>query len=109
VADDDDRLASSCYDGAQGGCVRSRGQPLVGLRLGAERTAELRRGLAGTEERTGEDGIRPKSVRGEAVSELAGSGSTVGRQRSELVGLTRGCLGVTDEVDAHSARIRGGP
>jgi trans-2,3-dihydro-3-hydroxyanthranilate isomerase len=106
VADDDHRFAASGDRRAQGLGVSSRGQALVGLRFGVERTGDLACCLACPQQRAREDGVRANAVGGEPATELARGGVPRRCQWSQVVGLTRGGLGVADEKDAHAARIR---
>jgi hypothetical protein len=101
VADDDDLVAPARDRGAN--IVRSRSgrEPVVGLHCGIEGSRELTAGLAGPEQRARQDRSGPGSLGFELLPERAGLFAALRGQASELVGVSRRGLGVTDEVEAH--------
>jgi hypothetical protein len=105
VRDRDDVFAASFDCGSEILHVRPGGEPLVGLGGGRELAGKLLAGLAGTEQRTGENGVRLEALVPEALAEGTRLRPTLGRQRAQLVGLARSRGRMTNEVEAHARTI----
>jgi hypothetical protein len=105
VRNRDDVLAASFDCGTEILRVRPGGQPLVGLGGGCELAGKLLAGLAGAEERTGENGVRLEALAPETLAESTRLRSTLRRQRAQLVGLARSRGRMANEVEAHARTI----
>jgi hypothetical protein len=101
MADDDDLVAAARDRGANVVRGRSGREPVVGLRYGIEGSRELTAGLAGAEQRAGQDRSGARSVRVELLAEGPSLLAALRGQAPELVGVSRRGLGVADEVQAH--------
>jgi hypothetical protein len=101
VADDDDLVAVARDRGANVVGGRSGREPVVGLGCGIEGSRELTAGLAGAEQRAGQDRSWARPVRVELLAERPSLPAALRRQPTQLVRLSRRGLGVADEVQAH--------
>jgi hypothetical protein len=101
---DDDLLSAARNGGSDVLRARSRRQPLVGLGFGPERFGQLGAGLARPQQRAREDRLRPRIFGPQPLAERTGLFASLGSQRPQIVGISRGGFGVSDEVEAHGAR-----
>jgi hypothetical protein len=101
VADDDDLVAAARDRGSNGVGSCAGREPVVGLGCGIEGSRELTAGLAGAEQRAGQDRSGPGSLGFELLPERTGLFAALRGQASELVGVSRRGLCVADEVEAH--------
>ena len=109
MADDDDGLASPACRGPHSLGGRAGRQPLVRFGLEAGGPRELGAGLAGAEQRTGQDGVGPDPLGREAFPQLAGGAAALCGERPQLVGLSLRSLGMANEVELHgweNSRVR---
>ena len=83
------------------GC--SRREPLIGLGLCAKRSRELAAGLACPQQRAREHDFRVRVLGPQPLAEGAGLLAALRSQRAQLVRLSGGGFGMTDEVEAHGA------
>jgi len=98
MADDDDRCTASLGDRAD---VVRRGagrEAFVDLRVAEP---ECARRLACAQQRAADDRGRRDPLRAQLLAEPAGLLAALGRERAQLVGLSRRSLGVSDDHEAH--------
>jgi hypothetical protein len=101
VADDHDRISTTREGGSDVVGGRSRCQSIVGLGLDVERSGQLAARLTSAEQGAREDRLGRGQLVPHALTELASLLPPLRGQPPELVGLSRGGLGVADEVQAH--------
>jgi hypothetical protein len=105
VADDDHDVSAPGRCLANGVGVRAGSEPVVGLGLHPDGVADLLGGLSRAQERAREDRVRADTVCRETLAEVARLLTSLPGQRADLVGLTAGGLGVTDDEDPHPGSI----
>lgn len=98
VADDDDRRTVSVRSRPHVVGCRTGREPLVDLRLAEPERARC---LAGAEQRAADHGIRRDPLGTQPPAEPPGLLAALGRERAQLVGLSRRSLGVSDDHEAH--------
>jgi len=103
MADDDDRISSTCEHGADVVDGRSRREPIVGLGLDVQRPGQLAARFACPQERAREDRLGPGQFVPHALTQIPRLLASFGSQRPKIVRLSRRGFRVTHEVQAHLA------
>ncbi len=103
MTDDDDVLttAGDCGSDVLEGC--SRREPLIGLGLRAECSRELAASLACPQQWAREHDLRARVLGPQPLAEGAGLLAALRGPWAQLVRLSGGSFGVTDEVEAPGA------
>jgi hypothetical protein len=101
VSDDDDRPRVIVGDGAHVLGCGTRREPLVDRR---DAEAELGRRLPRAEQRARHDCLRLEAGAAEPFAERARLRAALGGQRAQLVGLSRGRLGMSNDHEAHGGQ-----
>ena len=101
MADDDHDVPAPGRRLANGVGVRAGGEPVVGLGLHPDGVADLLCGLSRAHEWARENRVRADPVGREPLAEVARLLTSLPGQRADLVGLTAGGLGVTDDEEPH--------
>jgi hypothetical protein len=103
VPDDDDLLTAAGDRRTNIVQVRSRRESFVRLGLGAERPCQLAAGLASAQERAREHDLRVRILGSQPRAERTGLLTTFGGEGPQLIRLSGGRFGMTNEVEAHGA------
>ena len=103
MTDDDHLLTATGDRRAHVLEARSRPEPLVGLRLGAECPRQLPTGLPCAQQRAREHGLGACVLSAQPRAERTGLLAALSGQRTQLVRLSGRGFCVTDEVEAHGA------